>query len=776
TRVTRAAGTAAVPGVGLTPSLPLRVRQELYSLRPPSRNAAMPRVWPGRPYPLGATWDGAGVNFALFSENAAKVELCLFDTPDAPKETHRIELKEQTDQVWHCYLPDVHPGQLYGYRVHGPYEPAQGHRFNPHKLLLDPYAKLLGRDVKWDDSLFGYKIGQDDLSFDDRDNAPFAPLAVVVDTAFTWGDDRPPRTPWHKTLIYEAHVKGLTMRHSEVPENLRGTYAGLASESVIKHLQELNVTAIELLPVHHHLNERHLTDNGLTNYWGYSTLGFFAPYTGYDAPGNQLSPVHEFKMMVRALHAAGIEVILDVVYNHTAEGNQMGPTLSWRGIDNASYYRVSPDAPRYYMDFTGCGNTLNMQHPKVLQLIMDSLRYWATEMRVDGFRFDLASTLARELFEVNKLGAFFDIVHQDPILSQVKLIAEPWDVGPGGYQVGNFPPGWTEWNGKYRDNVRKYWKGDGGTAGEFATRLAGSSDLYERSGRKPYASINFVTCHDGFTLADLVSYDKKHNEANKEGNRDGTDNNDSWNCGHEGPTDDPKVNALRARQKRNFVATLMLSQGVPMLFAGDELSHTKQGNNNTYCQDNELSWLNWELTAEQTKFLAFVRRMTQLWREQPVLHRRTFFQGRSIRGEGVMDVSWFSPAGQDMSDDDWAGSIKCLGMRLAGDLIGELDERGDPIVGDTLLVLLNAHHEPIPFTLPPTKPEHRWECLFDTADDAAHSKTLSGGAVYPLRDRSVAAFRTSTPAADEPAVTPAQAEALRKEVRRSGPPADTRRG
>ena len=736
----------------------------------------MPRVWPGRSYPLGATWDGAGVNFALFSENATRVELCLFDSPDAPKETHRIELKEQTDQVWHCYLPDVLPGQLYGYRVHGPYEPAQGHRFNPNKVLLDPYAKLIGRDVRWDDSTFGYKIGQDDLSFDERDSAPFAPLAAVVDTAFTWGDDRPPRTPWHKTLIYEAHVKGLTMRHPEVPENLRGTYSGLASEAIVRHLQDLNVTAVELLPVHHPLQDRHLIQNGLSNYWGYNTLGFFAPHAGYSVLTNTLSPVHEFKMMVRALHAAGIEVILDVVYNHTAEGNQMGPTLSWRGIDNASYYRVAPDA-RYYMDFTGCGNTLNMQHPKVLQLIMDSLRYWVTEMRVDGFRFDLASTLARELFEVNKLGAFFDIIHQDPILSQVKLIAEPWDVGPGGYQVGNFPPGWTEWNGKYRDNVRKFWKGDGGTANEFATRLAGSSDLYERSGRKPYASVNFITCHDGFSLNDLVSYNQNHNEANQEGNRDGSDNNDSWNCGHEGPTDDPNINALRARQKRNFIATLMLSQGVPMLLAGDELSHTQQGNNNTYCQDSELSWLNWELTEDQAKFLEFVRGVTQLWHEQPVLHRRTFFQGRSIRGEGVMDVSWFSPAGQDMSDDDWTGFIKCLGMRLAGDLIGELDERGDPIIGDTLLVLMNAHHEPIPFTLPPTNPEHKWECLFDTSDDAGACKTLDGGEVYALRDRSMATFRTSTiPSADEPAVTAAQADMLRKEVRRAGPPIDTRRG
>jgi glycogen operon protein len=708
------------------------------------------RVWPGRPYPLGATWDGAGVNFALYSESAAKVELCLFDSADAKKESHRIEMKEQTDQVWHCYLPDALPGQLYGYRVHGPYEPAKGHRFNPNKVVLDPYAKLIGRDVQWDDSVFGYKVGQDDLSFDDRDSAPFAPLAVVVDTAFTWGDDRPPRTPWHKTLIYETHVKGLTMRHPGVPENLRGTYAGLASEAVINHLKALNVTAIELLPVHHHLNDRHLAENGLSNYWGYNTLSFFAPQGTYDSPNNTLSPVQEFKTMVRSLHAAGIEVILDVVYNHTAEGNQMGPTLSWRGIDNAAYYRLAPD-PRYYMDFTGCGNTLNMQTPKVLQLIMDSLRYWVTEMHVDGFRFDLASTLARELFEVNKLGAFFDIIHQDPTLQRTKLIAEPWDVGPGGYQVGNFPPGWTEWNGKYRDTVRRFWKGDGGTASEFATRLCGSSDLYEWSGRKPYASINFVTCHDGFSLRDLVSFNHKHNDANKEGNRDGADNNDSWNCGHEGETDDPNVNALRDRQRRNFVATLMLSQGVPMMLAGDELSHTQNGNNNTYCQDNELSWLDWHLDERKQRFLDFVKRATQIWKEQPVLKRRKFLQGRSIRGAGITDVSWFSPTGKEMSDQDWGGHVKCLGMRLAGDRIGEVDEQGNPIVGETLLLLLNAHHEPIPFTLPATRETHSWERLYDTAEDAAPPNKQKGGEAYLVRDRSVALFRTAANPAPEPA-------------------------
>jgi isoamylase len=727
------------------------------------------RIWPGRPYPLGATWDGAGVNFALFSEHATKVELCLFDDPQATAESRRIELRERTDQVWHVYLPDVLPSQLYGYRVHGPYEPDKGHRFNPNKIVLDPYAKLIARDTIWDDCLFGYSVGKDDLSFDDRDSASHAPLAAVVDTAFTWGDDRRPRTPWHKTFIYEMHVKGFTMRHPEVPENVRGAYAALSSEAVIKHLKNLNVTAIELLPVHHHLNDRHLLERGLTNYWGYNTLGFFAPYTGYQSPNQNLNPVNEFKMMVRALHAASIEVILDVVYNHTAEGSHFGPTLSWRGIDNASYYRLADD-PRYYMDFSGCGNTLNMQHPRVLQLIMDSLRYWVMEMHVDGFRFDLASTLARELFEVNKLGAFFDIIHQDPVLSQVKLIAEPWDVGPGGYQVGNFPPGWTEWNGKYRDCVRKFWKGDGGTASEFATRLCGSSDLYEWSGRKPYASINFVTCHDGFSLQDLVSYNGKHNEANGEANRDGSDNNDSWNCGAEGPAREAGIIALRERQKRNLLATLMLSQGVPMMLAGDELSHTQKGNNNTYCQDNELTWLNWELTDQQESFLRFAMQITRIWREQPVLQRRQFFQGRSIRGEGITDVSWFSPDGNDMSDDDWTGHVHCLGMRLAGDLIGELDERGEPIVGDSLLVLMNSHHESKQFTLPVANPNHHWERLLDTAGDEAESKRLDGGDRYSLHDRALVLFRTVVKAPDEPIVTPVQAEVLRKEVARAGPP------
>jgi isoamylase len=733
------------------------------------------RIWPGRPYPLGATWDGAGVNFALFSEHATKVELCLFDSVDDPKESHRITLPEHTDQVWHAYLPDVEPGQLYGYRVHGPYEPAQGHRFNPNKVVLDPYAKAIGRDLKWDDSLFGYRIGDpaQDLSFDERDDAAFAPLASVIDTAFTWGDDRPPRIPWHKTLIYEAHVKGLTQLHPGVPEKQRGTYAGVASEAVVQHLLDLGVTAIELLPVHYHLNDRHLVEKGLTNYWGYNTLGFFAPHLAYASKASPRKSVQEFKMMVRALHAAGIEVILDVVYNHTAEGNQMGPTLSWRGIDNAGYYRLSPEDPRYYMDFTGCGNTLQMVQPRVLQLIMDSLRYWVLEMHVDGFRFDLASTLARELFEVNRLGAFFDIIHQDPVLSQVKLIAEPWDVGPGGYQVGNFPALWTEWNGKYRDTVRKFWKGDGGLTSEFATRLAGSSDLYQQSGRAPYASINFITCHDGFTLQDLVSYNEKHNEANGEGNKDGADDNNSWNCGAEGPTDDPAINALRARQKKNLLATLLFSQGVPMLLGGDELSHTQKGNNNTYCQDNELTWLNWELNDEQKDFLEFVKKVTRLWREQPVFQRRKFFNGRAIRGSGITDISWFGPDGKDMDDDAWnKGFVKCLGVRLAGDLIGDVNERGEPIVGDTLLLLLNAHHEPLPFTLPQTRPEHHWERLLDTAGKDDKLLVLRGGDQYPLEARSLAVLWARREEETGQPLSAAQLETLRQEQRRVPHPAE----
>jgi isoamylase len=717
------------------------------------------RVWPGAPYPLGATWDGAGTNFALFSENATAVELCLFDGADAAAESARLPLGERTDQVFHVYLPDVHPGQLYGYRVHGPYEPRAGHRFNPNKVLFDPYGKGVGRMTRWGDELFGYPIGarEQDLGFDRRNSAAFAPLAEVVDQAFTWGDDRAPRTPWHKTLIYEAHVKGLTKRHPEVPPALRGTYLGLASEPIVEHLLSLGVTAVELMPVHHHVDDRHLQERGLANYWGYNTLAFFAPDERYRARQGAGSTVAQFKTMVRNLHRAGIEVILDVVYNHTAEGSQLGPTLSMRGVDNASYYRLSPEDPRYYMDFTGCGNTLNMRHPRVLQLIMDSLRYWVLDMHVDGFRFDLASTLARELYEVDKLGAFFDIVHQDPVLSQTKLIAEPWDVGPGGYQVGNFPVLWTEWNGRYRDAVRRYWKGDGGSASELATRLAGSSDLYEHSGRRPYASINFVTCHDGFTLEDLVSYDHKHNDANGEGGRDGSDDNFSWNCGVEGPTADARVLAIRERQKRNLLATVFLSQGVPMICGGDELGHSQRGNNNAYCQDNELSWLDWTLGPRQWDLLAFVRKLARIWQQHPVLQRRRFFLGRAIRGSQVKDVSWILPSGDEMGDGDWGGFVRCFGMRLAGDRIDEVDERGKRIEGDTVLVLFNAHHEGIPFRLPPTLPGQHWEQLLDTGQPlggeappaqpgAATGARARGVEAYALGGRSLALFRTTSTA------------------------------
>ena len=730
------------------------------------------RVWPGRPYPLGATWDGAGVNFALFSEHASKVELCLFDGVGDKQETHRIVLPEYTHQVWHGYFPDLEPAQLYGFRVYGPYEPARGLRFNPNKVILDPYAKAIGRDLTWDDSLFGYSIGDPaaDLSFDARDNAAFCPLAAVIDTAFTWGDDRRPRIPWHKTLIYEAHVKGLTMNHPDVPEDRRGTYAGIASEPVIEHLLEMGVTAIELMPVHYHLNDRHLIERGLTNYWGYNTVGFFAPHVGYASKQSPRKSVQEFKMMVRALHAAGIEVILDVVYNHTAEGNEKGPTVSMRGADNTAYYRPAPD-PRYYMDFTGCGNTLNVRHPRVLQFIMDSLRYWVTEMHVDGFRFDLASTLARELHEVDRLGAFFDIIQQDPIISQVKLIAEPWDVGPGGYQVGQFPVLWTEWNGKYRDTVRRFWKGEGGLASEFATRLAGSSDLYQADGRKPYASINFITAHDGFTLHDLVSYDHKHNEANGDGNGDGTDDNNSWNCGAEGPTDDLQIINLRERQKRNLFATMVFSQGLAMILGGDELSHTQKGNNNTYCQDNELTWLNWSLDQRQQRFLKFCKRCTQILSEQPVLQRRKFFSGRSIRGSGVKDITFYEPSGAEMSDAAWnAGYVKAMGVRLAGDLMNEVDDHGEPVKGDTLLILLNAHWETLDFELPSTSGDELWEALIETFDDQAPLRLCRPREKYALGGRSLSVLRAVLRDEAGQPVTSTQAEVMRREIRHANQP------
>ena len=704
------------------------------------------RIRPGSPYPLGATWDGMGVNFALCAENAESVELCLFDSVEATKETQRIRLTEQTDRVWHGYLLDVLPGQLYGYRVHGPYEPAAGHRFNPKKVLLDPYAKVIGRDIRWGPEMFGYKLGDPaaDLSCDDRDNAALAPLGAVVDTSFNWGNDAPPRRPWHQTVLYELHPKGFTMLNPAIPPEQRGTYAGLASQASIGYLKDLGVTAVELMPVHQHANDMQLTEKGLSNYWGYNTYGFFAPdlaYAGSHAGGAE---IQDFKRMVHAFHAAGIEVILDVVYNHTAEGNEMGPTLSLRGIDNAFYYRLSPKDPRRYMDYTGCGNGLNMRNPAVLRLVMDSLRYWVADMHVDGFRFDLASALARELHEVDKLGAFFDIIHQDPVLSQVKLIAEPWDLGEGGYQVGNFPVGWTEWNGKYRDTVRKFWKGGGGGVAELATRLTGSSDLYAQSGRRPYASINFITCHDGFTLHDLVSYNEKHNEANKEENKDGSNDNISWNCGAEGPTDDAAIKALRERQKRNMIATLLFSEGVPMLCGGDELGRTQGGNNNAYCQDDELSWLHWDLTPEQKQLGNFVRRALTLRKEHPVFQRRKFFQGRALRGSGVKDISFLEPSGMEMADAAWNSDfVKCLGIRFAGDALDDVDKKGNPIVDDTILWLINAHHEKIAFTLPETRPGDGWELLLDTADPAAEARRIPPGVrIYDLQERSLVLLRT----------------------------------
>ena len=705
------------------------------------------RIWPGHPYPLGATWDGEGVNFALFSENATAVELCLFNSPCATEESHRIMVEECTNHVWHVYLPEVRPGQHYGYRIHGPYEPEAGHRFNPAKLLLDPYAKAIAGTVDWSEALYGYQLGapEADLSRNQDDSVRHMPKCVVIDQAFTWGGDQLLRTSWDRTVIYELHVKGFTAKHPEVPANLRGTYAGLATPVVIEHLQNLGVTAIELLPVHHFVRDKHLVDRGLTNYWGYNSIGFFAPDSQYATTSDRAQHVWEFKTMVKAFHSAGIEVILDVVYNHTGEGSHLGPTLSFRGIDNASYYRPMPDQPRYYLDYTGCGNTLNVRHPRVLQLIMDSLRYWVLEMHVDGFRFDLASTLARELHDVDRLSAFFDIIHQDPVLSQVKLIAEPWDLGEGGYQVGNFPAGWAEWNGRYRDTIRRYWKGDGGQVAELAYRLSGSNDLYEGDGRRPHASINFVTAHDGFTLHDLVSYNDKHNEANGEDNHDGTDDNLSWNCGVEGPTTKPSLIALREQQQRNMLATLLLSQGVPMLCGGDELGRTQHGNNNAYCQDNELSWVEWKLTKHQQTLAAFTKGLIQLRQQHPVFRRRRFFQGRRIRGAEVKDISWLRPDGKEMTDEDWAqGYVRCLGVRLAGHAIAEKDAKGKTVVDDTFLILLNAHHEPRPFTLPAHKPGVRWQPVLDTAISPGHEKTvtlLKGGLLYDLDGRSLALLR-----------------------------------
>jgi glycogen operon protein len=687
----------------------------------------MREIWPGQPYPLGATWDGMGTNFALFSEVAERVELCLFD--EEGRES-RCELPESDGFVWHGYLPGVGPGQRYGYRVHGPYAPERGDRCDPSKLLLDPYGKALEGRVRWHESLFSYRLDDPDPSApatrNTADSAPYMPKNVVINPFFEWGDDRQPRTPYHETVIYEAHVRGLTKLHPGIPEHQRGTYAGLAHPVIIEHLRDLGVTAVELMPVHQHVPEHGLVARGLTNYWGYNTIGFLAPHNAYSSSGERGEQVPEFKAMVRSLHEAGIEVILDVVYNHTAEADHLGPTLSFRGIDNASYYRLRDDDKRFLVDYTGCGNSLNVRHPHALQMIMDSLRYWVLEMHVDGFRFDLASALARELHDVDRLAAFFDLVQQDPVVSQVKLIAEPWDVGEGGYQVGKFPPLWSEWNGKYRDTVRDFWRGRSATLPEFASRLTGSSDLYEHSRRRPMASINFVTCHDGFTLTDLVSYDAKHNEANLEGNRDGTDDNRSWNCGAEGPTGDPAVPALRAKQKRNLLATLFLSQGVPMLLAGDELGRTQHGNNNAYCQDNETSWVRWERWEQDdpgdpgdpdTAELEFTRSLSRLRREHPVFRRRRFFRGPEAGGDGLRDIAWLTPAGEHMTDEDWhTDYARSLGVFLNGEAITEPDPRGRRVRDDSFLLLINAHSEEVSFTLPGPEFGECWGVALDTAE------------------------------------------------------------
>jgi isoamylase len=697
--------------------------------------------WPGAPYPLGASWDGWGTNFALFSEVAESVELCLFDADNA--ET-RIELTEVDGFVWHAYLPGISPGQRYGYRVHGPYDPPMGLRCAPSKLLLDPYGKAVAGEVTWDESLFDYRW-DDPRQPNTDDSAPFMPKNVVINPFFDWGNDRQPHTPYHETVIYEAHVRGLTLRHPEVPSAQRGTYAGLSHPSVIEHMRRLGVTAVELMPVHQFVPEQALIARGLTNYWGYNTIGFLSPHNRYSSAGSGGEQVGEFKAMVKALHQADIEVILDVVYNHTAEADHMGPTLSMRGIDNAAYYRLDDSAPWRYLDYTGCGNSLNARHPHSLQLVMDSLRYWVLEMHVDGFRFDLASALARELHDVDRLSTFFDLVQQDPVVSQVKLIAEPWDVGEGGYQVGNFPPLWTEWNGKFRDTVRDFWRGRPSILPEFASRLTGSSDLYENSGRRPVASVNFVTCHDGFTLRDLVSYNTKHNEANGENNRDGNDDNRSWNCGAEGPSADQAIEELRVRQQRNFLVTLLVSQGIPMLLAGDEMGRTQGGNNNAYCQDNEVSWLDWSLATREQDLLTFTQGLARLRRRHPVFRRRRFFSGRPGEpGDGPGDIVWLTPSGEEMTDSDWrTGYAKSVGVYLNGAAITEPDPRGDPVTDDRFLLLFNAGDEAITFTLPDASLGTVWEIVIDTTSPVGESDAgplpakseveLSGHAAMILR-------------------------------------------
>jgi isoamylase len=698
-------------------------------------------VWPGNAYPLGATFDGSGVNFALFSENATAVELCLIEEDG---QELRVPLTEVDAYVWHCYLPNLQPGQLYGYRVHGPYAPEEGHRFNPHKLLLDPYAKAVSGQISNHQGIFGYDFG-DPASFNEEDSSPHTMLSVVVNPFFDWGHDRPPRHAYADSVLYEAHVKGLTMNNPQVPEEIRGTYAGVAHPAVVEHLTRLGVTAIELLPVHQFVNDPHLQDKGLSNYWGYNTIGFLAPHNGYSAYGHRGQQVTEFKSMVKTLHEAGIEVILDVVYNHTAEGNHLGPTLSFRGIDNASYYRLVDFDKAHYYDTTGTGNSLLMRHPHVLQLIMDSLRYWVTEMHVDGFRFDLAATLARQFHEVDKLSAFFDIIQQDPVISQVKLIAEPWDLGDGGYQVGNFPPLWTEWNGKYRDTVRDFWRGAPATMGEFASRLTGSSDLYEDSGRRPIASINFVTAHDGFTLRDLVSYNEKHNDANGEGGMDGESHNRSYNHGAEGPTDDPEVNAVRLRQQKNFLTTLMLSQGVPMLAHGDEMGRTQLGNNNVYCQDNELAWMDWELDPDQEELLDFTSHLIDLRRQHPAFRRRRFFAGDADHGgqSDLGDIVWYDPDGQEMTEDGWHSTEQAVTVFLNGEAIPDRDDRGQPITDDHFLLLFNGHHEPVRFTVPDGIDATTWDVVVDTTGQLPPGTAWETGSVHDLPGRVVIVLRAT---------------------------------
>jgi glycogen operon protein len=712
--------------------------------------------WPGTAYPLGATYDGAGTNFALFSEVAEEVELCLFDDGGGAEAIEtRVRLDEVDGFVWHGYLPGIGPGQHYGYRVHGRYDPASGHRCNSAKLLLDPYAKAVSTaadqlGVEWDESLFGYQFA-DPEQRNDTDSATHAPKSVVISPFFDWADDRHPRKPYHETVIYEAHVRGLTIAHPEIPSSMRGTYAGLAHPVMVDYLTSLGITAVELMPVHQFITDHTLTERGLTNYWGYNTIAFLAPHNGYAVAGTVGTRAHEvvtqFKSMVRELHAANIEVILDVVYNHTGEGNHLGPTLSLRGVDNPAYYRLMENDPRYYMDYTGTGNSLNVRQPHTLQLIMDSLRYWVLEMHVDGFRFDLASTLAREFYDVDRLSTFFDLVQQDPVISQVKLIAEPWDVGPGGYQVGNFPPLWTEWNGKYRDTVRDFWRGRPGTLGEFGYRLAGSSDLYQDDGRRPYASINFITAHDGFTLTDLVSYNNKHNEANGEGNRDGSDDNRSWNCGVEGPTDDPEVQALRTQQRRNMLATLFLSQGVPMLLHGDELGRTQRGNNNAYCQDNELSWVDWS-SADQ-ELAAFTAALIAMRRAHPVFRRRRFFAGRPIRGgDDLRDIAWFTESGKEMTGHDWEVQVcQCLTVFLNGDGIPDADTRGQPVTDKSFLLCFNAHYTDIDVQLPGNGYGQEWTIVLDTATDqlpGSRGVTAAGDAKITVTGRSLVILERAT--------------------------------